>query len=241
MHQLLDPAFPLNEVFDVVESQWRAHQLSEFEICLGIRRLYRDHFDRGNTYSRFSTFLEREIGIPEKLAWTFSALGQHFERLPLLADAVARGDLTYTKAREFARWIAPEDQAEWIEYAMTHTNREIERHVAKYKAVKQGREYEEKQKVTVNLTATESQALRAKRPLPRLRLRPGPVESVVPRGTTAPERRSAPRRPRIAVSGHRVGPQSGVAQPSLDGPGGEAASTPGRVDARRSNQWAATV
>jgi deoxycytidylate deaminase len=39
------------------------------------------------------------------------------------------GELTYTKVREFVNLVTPEDEEEWIEFAKTHTNREIELYV----------------------------------------------------------------------------------------------------------------
>ena len=53
-----------------------------------------------------------KFGIPSKLVRTFSMLGEHLERLPLLVAAMESGEVGYTKAREFAPYIEPKDQEE---------------------------------------------------------------------------------------------------------------------------------
>jgi len=90
-------------------------------------------------------------------------LGEHLERLPLLVTAMESGEVTYTKAREFAPYIEPEDQEQWIEFARQNTNRAVEQRVGKWNAERQGKEYVEKKKVTSRLNGIEAQAVRQAR------------------------------------------------------------------------------
>ena len=163
MLSLLDPAVPLTRVAAHVKKRWRQHQRVELELSLGLRRLFRDCAHRGNGTGNFATYAEREFDIPPKLTWTFSNLGEHLERLPMLVTAMESGEVTYTKAREFAPYIQPEDQREWIEFARKATNRAIESRVAKWNADRLGKEYVEKKKVTSSLNGLEAQAVRQAR------------------------------------------------------------------------------
>ena len=124
---LLDPTTPLKYVAEQARDRWAEVQTAEYEICVAMRRLFDANAHRGSGKSRFVDWAERKLGIPAKLAGLFSFLGSHFERLPLTRQALEDGRITYTKAREFMKLALPEDEAEWIDYATSHTNRELER------------------------------------------------------------------------------------------------------------------
>ena len=162
---LLDPTLSHDVVRETVHGAWRAQQRAEFDVCLGLRRLFRDNVHRGRGFARFSDFTEHEFGIPVKLAWTFSALGKHLERLPRTRAAVEAGEIGYTKVREFMRVATARDEAEWIEFAKTHTNRELEARVSRAGDESLGREHRPAQEIPSRLTATEVQATRKAREL----------------------------------------------------------------------------
>ena len=87
------------------------------------------------------------------------------------------GRLTYTKAREFVALATPENEAEWIEFAITHTNRDLEREVAR----KRRGTPEETREVTSRVTPAEAQAVRqARECLMKLTDRPVPADKVLP-------------------------------------------------------------
>ena len=157
---LLDPTLSHDAVQKTVHGAWRAHQRAELDRCLGLRRLFRDNVHRGRGFAQFSDFAEHEFGIPVKLAWTFSALGKHLERLPRTRAAVEAGEIGYTKVREFMRVATERDEAEWIAFARTHTNRELEARVSRAGDELLGREHRPAQEVPSKLTATEVQAAR---------------------------------------------------------------------------------
>jgi hypothetical protein len=127
--QLLDPSVPHAAVLDAVRRSWRRFDHAQYVLCIALRRLFRDYAHRGAGYARFDDWAEDELGIPGKLAWTFSLLGRDLERLPRTREALERGEITYTKAREYARMATAEDDADWVEFARSHTNREVERRV----------------------------------------------------------------------------------------------------------------
>jgi hypothetical protein len=173
--RLLDPAVPHDLVCDVVRRRWDEVERGQFELCVGLRRLFRDNVHRSLGFSKFSDYTEFEFGIPEKLAWTFSLLGKDLERLPRTREAVERGDLTYTKVREFARLATPETEDSWVEFARSHTNREIERRVQR------GTGEERTTEVKSRLTPREVQAARgAREKLGKKLGKPVTAEKVLP-------------------------------------------------------------
>ena len=156
---LLDPSVKHRRVESTVAELWNAHQRAEYGLCLGLRRLFRDQVHRSKGRARFVDWVEQRFGIPRKLAGTFSWIGSVIEKLPLTRAAMERGEVTYTKVREYMTRAGPETEAEWIEFAKTHTNREIEARVRRAEAADGG----EKVKQSSELTAEERQATRKAR------------------------------------------------------------------------------
>ena len=156
---LLDPAVRHERVRSTITKLWNVRDRASYGLCLGLRRLYRDQVHRGKGRSRFADWAEQNFGIPAKLAGLFSWLGLRLEELPLTLAAMERGDLTYTKLREFAKLATKENEEEWIEFARTHTNREIELYVKR----KQRADGTETITVVSELTADERQATRKAR------------------------------------------------------------------------------
>jgi len=156
---LLNPSVKHRRVESTVSELWDAHQRTEYGLCLGLRRLYRDQVHRRKGRARFVDWAEQRFGIPRKLAGTFSWIGSVIEKLPLTMAAMERGEVTYTKVREFMTQATPETEAEWIGFAKTHTNREIEARVRRREA----KDGTEKVKATVELTPEERQATRKAR------------------------------------------------------------------------------
>ena len=156
---LLDPSVRHERVDSAVRQLWSSHERSAYGLCLALHRLFRDQVHRGTGRSRFDVWAEDRYGIPRKLAGLFSWIGSKLEELPLTLAAMEEGEINYTKLREFVNLLTPENEAEWLVFARTHTNREIERHVKR----KQRADGTETTKFTSELTATERQAARKAR------------------------------------------------------------------------------
>ena len=102
--KLLDPQTKHAEVWETVEDLWRKHEQTDLGLCLGFRRLYRDNLHRGDSgRARFEDWAEQRFGVPGKLVGLFSWVGGKIEGLPKTLAAMERGDLGYTKVREFVR------------------------------------------------------------------------------------------------------------------------------------------
>lgn len=156
---LLDPTTPHRAVGNLVHRRWAQIQRGEYEVCLALRRLFGDNVHRHEGFSRFADYAEQRYGIPGKLADLFCFIAGHLARLPKTRAALECGDLTYTKAREFVRIATPDDEAKWIEYAMGHTNRDLERRCER---ARRGTDRDEK-KVVSRLTPTQVQTTRKAR------------------------------------------------------------------------------
>jgi hypothetical protein len=88
------------------------------------RRLYRDL-----GYPSLETYATQELGFSQNRYWQFKRLADDLDRLPVLKEAVAAGDLGWTKAQQVARVATPETQHQWVAKATTTGRRELEQAV----------------------------------------------------------------------------------------------------------------
>lgn len=160
---LLDPSVSHDTVIGVARRSWQRVQYGEYVLSLALWRLRRDQVHRGKGFSRIQDYAEYLFNIPERLGSLFVVVGRHLERLPLSRAAMERGELTYTKFREYMSIAEPEDEAVWIEYANSHTNRQLEEKVARTRAEREGREYESTKTVKSELNGMQVQAARKAR------------------------------------------------------------------------------
>jgi len=66
------------------------------------------------------------LGFSDNRYWLFKRLADDLDRLPLLREAVASGEIGWTKARQVARVATVETSAEWVALAATTGRRELE-------------------------------------------------------------------------------------------------------------------
>jgi hypothetical protein len=79
------------------------------------------------------------LGFSRNRYWQFKRLADNLDRLPVLREAVARGDLGWTKAQQVARVAGPATAAAWVEKAKATGRRELEREVVAARARPRGR------------------------------------------------------------------------------------------------------
>ncbi len=91
------------------------------------RRLFRDL-----GCSSINQYAMKELGFSKSRADDFIRLARQLEKLPAVREAVASGDLGYTKAREIISVATPETQVPWLE-AAKGTRKELIREVKKAK------------------------------------------------------------------------------------------------------------
>ena len=85
-------------------------------------------------YSTMLAYAREELGFSDARYYQFQRLAEAFKELPKVKDAVASGELPWTKAREVAKVATAESQGEWIDEAKKSTSRELESKVRVAKA-----------------------------------------------------------------------------------------------------------
>ncbi len=71
-------------------------------------------------------YATQALGFSDNRYWQFKRLADDLERLPALHEAVATGELGWTKAQQVARVATAETQAAWVERARTSSRRVLE-------------------------------------------------------------------------------------------------------------------
>jgi 5-methylcytosine-specific restriction endonuclease McrA len=66
------------------------------------------------------------LGFSDNRYWQFKRLADDIDRLPVLREAVASGELGWTKAQQVARVATAETQAAWVGKAISSGRRELE-------------------------------------------------------------------------------------------------------------------
>ena len=88
------------------------------------RKLYRDL-----GYGSINQYAKQELGFSKSHIGDFLQLCSAFKALPRVKEAVKSGKLPYTSARVLARVADEENQKGWLDFAMTHSRRELEKEV----------------------------------------------------------------------------------------------------------------
>lgn len=91
------------------------------------RRLFRKF-----GHSSINQYAVQELGFSKSRTDDFIRLSRRLENLPAVRDAVASGDLGYTKAREIVSVATPETQDTWLQ-AAKGTRKDLVREVKKAK------------------------------------------------------------------------------------------------------------
>jgi len=105
-----------------------AHQCAVLWFGEVMRRgLYRDM-----GCSSINQYAVRELGFSKSKAGDFIRLARQLEKLPAVREAVASGELGYTKAREIVSVATPETQDSWLK-AAKGTRKELVNEVKKAK------------------------------------------------------------------------------------------------------------
>lgn len=97
------------------------------------RELYRTY-----GYASLELYAVHALGFSRNRTWQFKRLADEFDRLPALREAVAGGELGWTKARHIARVASPATAAAWVEKAKASGRRELEREVTAAQASARG-------------------------------------------------------------------------------------------------------
>lgn len=80
-------------------------------------------------HASLQLYATRALGFSDNRYYQFKRLADDLDRLPVLREAVAAGDIGWTKAQQVARVATAATQAAWVATAATTGRRELERQV----------------------------------------------------------------------------------------------------------------
>jgi hypothetical protein len=85
-------------------------------------------------YSSLHQYAGEALGFSKSKTSQFIRLAEALDELPLLRESLAKGELSWTKAREVAKVATKQSQEQWVDEAKHTSNRELERKVAATRA-----------------------------------------------------------------------------------------------------------
>jgi len=77
-------------------------------------------------YARLGDYARQRLGRSARSLQDWSRVDRALQELPGIAGALVAGTLPWSKVRLLARFVAPGDEARWIDYARGHTVRALE-------------------------------------------------------------------------------------------------------------------
>lgn len=80
-------------------------------------------------YASLELYATQALGFSANRYWQFKRLADDLDRLPVLREAVATGDVGWTKAQQVARVATPATELAWVAKAVATGRRELEREV----------------------------------------------------------------------------------------------------------------
>jgi hypothetical protein len=92
------------------------------------RRLYRQL-----GHPSLELYATEALGFSRNRYWQFKRLADDLDRLPVLREAVAAGEVGWTKAQQVARVATEATQVAWVAIATTTSRRELEQEVRQAK------------------------------------------------------------------------------------------------------------
>jgi len=77
-------------------------------------------------HASLQLYATQGLGFSDNRYWQFKRLADDLDRLPMLREAVAAGDLGWTKAQQVARVATADTESAWVAKALTSGRRELE-------------------------------------------------------------------------------------------------------------------
>ncbi len=132
-HTIVLPAFTPDQPATRVDAALR-EALAACDRARECAVLWFAEVQRRNLYREFGhatleLYATQSLGFTQNRYWQFKRLADDLDRLPVLREAVASGELGWTKAQQVARVATPETQHAWVAKAATTGRRELAREV----------------------------------------------------------------------------------------------------------------
>src|SRR5579862_3030104 len=103
---------------------------AEWELAACLCAMETDQRFRQLEYKSVILYAEAELGISARKSVELLRVGRMAGEYPQVSEAFYCGTVSYCKLREIVRVINAETAEQWMEYARTHSTREVERAVA---------------------------------------------------------------------------------------------------------------
>jgi hypothetical protein len=107
----------------------RGYQASEHRMAVLLARMDHDKLHQEFGYAKLTDYAAERLGLEPHQTRALLRIGKKLPDLPLLDRAMADGQLGWTKVRELAKVLTPQNESAWIELARAATSRLIERAV----------------------------------------------------------------------------------------------------------------
>ena len=110
----------------------KAFHRAESELLSILQQVDAEKVYRHFGYSSLFVYATQALRLSESNAYAFIAVSRKSFEVPQIAEAIAKGTLTVSKAKRVTSVILPENQKEWIEKAQSLSQRDLEREVVKH-------------------------------------------------------------------------------------------------------------
>jgi hypothetical protein len=107
------------------------HRELEWEIIQTLHEIDRQRVFRALGHSSLFVYAVEALGLSEAVAYAFINVARKSKSVPALAESLASRKLSVARAARLVSTITPGNAAELIEFACTHTSREVEFEVAR--------------------------------------------------------------------------------------------------------------
>jgi hypothetical protein len=127
----LEKGLPAAEVDRRLVALARAHRRVEAALCFYLYEVQERWLYLRFGHASTVDYARERLGFEERKTRTFLFVAERSPSLPRIANALRRGDLPWTKAREVVRVAQPETERQWLEKCRTLSNRQLESEVRK--------------------------------------------------------------------------------------------------------------
>ncbi len=108
----------------------RQHRALESDIVFILAKIERERIFLKLGYESLFGYAVKALGLTESSAYAFITISRKCQDLEVLKDAIANKDISVTKAARLVSVLTKENASELLEFAMSHTSREIDAKVA---------------------------------------------------------------------------------------------------------------
>ena len=123
------PKLSDQELDEKLEQAAIENESSEIRICCYLSEVNARRAFKAFGYATLSDYAMARFGFGVRKTRYLVSLGRRLERLPKLREALASGKIGWCKASRIAPVAHPEDEAMWLESALSLTVRELEKRI----------------------------------------------------------------------------------------------------------------